>query len=49
MGLVERVGRDVKQGQGEGPEAALQHHESHLRDRGEGERPLHAGLGDHDE
>ncbi len=48
VGLVERVGNDVEDGEGEGAKAALQHHEAHLRDGRVGERALHAGLGEHD-
>ncbi len=49
VGLVERVGDEVEQRQPPGAEAALDHHEAHLRDGREGERAFHAGLGEHDD
>ena len=39
----------MENGEGEGSESALQHHEAHLGDGGVSERTLHAGLGQHDD
>ena len=47
VGLVGGVGHDMKQGGGEGAQPALQHHEAHLGDRGEGQGPLDARLREH--
>ena len=49
MGLVEGVGDDVQEGEGEEGEAALEQHEAHLRHGRPGERGLHRRLGQHDE
>ena len=47
VSLVEGVRHDVDQGQPEGSQTALEHHESHLRDGGIGQGPFHRGLGQH--
>ena len=48
MRLVKRMRDDVEHGEREGPEPALQHHETHLCDGRIRQRPLHTRLREHD-
>ena len=47
MGLVKRISHDMQQCGWKSSEAALEHHEAHLRHGGVGEGRLHGALREH--